>query len=111
VAPKEVRSQSRGDRSRHRPRRLLSLKIVVTLSMLCAAALTISIAFLGDPALYPLLLLVLVLDGAMTQAYRPAASAMLADLVPSDRLVMTFSMYRVALNTGAVIGPLADEAV
>ena len=84
----------------------LGRRTTMTLSMLCAAALTISIAFLGDPALYPLLLLVVVLDGAMTQAYRPAASAMLADLVPAERLVMTFSMYRVALNTGAVIGPL-----
>lgn len=84
----------------------LGRRTTMTLSMLCAAALTISISFLGSPELYPLLLLVVVADGAMTQAYRPAASAMLADLVPSERLVMTFSMYRVALNTGAVIGPL-----
>ena len=84
----------------------LGRRTTMTLSMLCAAALTISISFLGSPELYPLLLLVVVADGAMTQAYRPAASAMLADLVPEDRLVMTFSMYRVALNTGAVIGPL-----
>ena len=85
---------------------VLGRRATMTLSMLCAAALTISIGFLGDPALYPLLLVVIVADGAMTQAYRPAASAMLADLVPAERLVMTFSMYRVALNTGAVIGPL-----
>ncbi len=84
----------------------LGRRATMTLSMLCAAALTISISFLGDPGLYPLLLLVVVADGAMTQAYRPAASAMLADLVAEDRLVMTFSLYRVALNTGAVIGPL-----
>ena len=84
----------------------LGRRATMTVSMLCAAALTIAIGFLGDPALYPLLLLVVVADGAMTQAYRPAASAMLADLVPAERLVMTFSMYRVALNTGAVIGPL-----
>lgn len=84
----------------------LGRRTTMTLSMLCAAALTISISFLGSPELYPLLLLVVIADGAMTQAYRPAASAMLADLVPRDRLVMTFSMYRVALNTGAVIGPL-----
>jgi MFS family permease len=84
----------------------LGRRATMTLSMLCAAVLTISLGFLGDPALYPLLLLVVVADGAMTQAYRPAASAMLADLVPAERLVMTFSMYRVALNTGAVIGPL-----
>lgn len=81
-------------------------RATMTLSMLAAAVLTISISRLGDPALYPLLLLVVVADGALTQAYRPAASAMLADLVPADRLVMTFSMYRVALNTGAVVGPL-----
>lgn len=81
-------------------------RATMTLSMLCAAALTISISFLGAPELYPLLLLVVIADGAMTQAYRPAASAMLADLVPEERLVMTFSLYRVALNTGAVVGPL-----
>ena len=84
----------------------LGRRTTMTVSMLCAAALTISISFLGSPELYALLLLVVIADGAMTQAYRPAASAMLADLVPEDRLVMTFSMYRVALNTGAVIGPL-----
>jgi MFS family permease len=84
----------------------LGRRTTMTVSMLCAAGLTISISFLGDPALYLLLLLVVVADGAMTQAYRPAASAMLADLVSEDRLVMTFSLYRVALNTGAVIGPL-----
>jgi MFS family permease len=84
----------------------LGRRTTMTLSMLCAATLTISISFLGSPELYPLLLVVVIADGAMTQAYRPAASAMLADLVPEDRLVMTFSMYRVALNTGAVIGPL-----
>ena len=85
---------------------VLGRRATMTLSMLCAAVLTIAIGFLGDPALYPLALVVIVADGAMTQAYRPAASAMLADLVPAERLVMTFSMYRVALNTGAVIGPL-----
>jgi len=81
-------------------------RATMTLSMLCAAALTIAISFLGAPELYPLLLLVVIADGAMTQAYRPAATAMLADLVPEERLVMTFSLYRVALNTGAVVGPL-----
>lgn len=81
-------------------------RTTMTLSMLCAAGLTIAIGLLGSPNLYPLLLLVVFTDGAMTQAYRPAALAMFADLVAPERLVMTFSMYRVALNTGAVVGPL-----
>lgn len=84
----------------------LGRRLTMTLSMLCASVLTIAISLLGAPHLYMLLLLVVAAAGAMTQAYRPAASAMLADLVPAERLVMTFSMFRVALNSGVVIGPL-----
>jgi MFS family permease len=82
-------------------------RATIVLSMASSALLTMTLGFLGSSADYPALLPVVIANGAMTQTYRPAAMAMLAELVPDDRLVMTFSIYRIVLNLGAVIGPLA----
>jgi predicted MFS family arabinose efflux permease len=71
-----------------------------------SAVLTVVLGYLGSAADYPALLAVATATGAVTQTYRPAAMALLARLVPDERVVMTFSMYRIALNLGAVIGPL-----
>jgi predicted MFS family arabinose efflux permease len=44
--------------------------------------------------------------GLMSQLFRPAAVAMLAELTPPQRLVLTSAAYRVSLNVGATLGPL-----
>lgn len=44
--------------------------------------------------------------GLCAQAYFPAASSMLASVTPSERLVMVSALYRLALNVGAMAGPL-----
>jgi MFS family permease len=44
--------------------------------------------------------------GLCAQAYFPAASSMLASVTPPQRLVMVSALYRLALNVGAMIGPL-----
>jgi MFS family permease len=47
-----------------------------------------------------------ILSGAMTQAARPAVSALLFGLVPKARQTMVFAMYTTAINAGAIAGPL-----
>jgi len=81
-------------------------RATIVLSLACSAWLTVLLGFLGSPADYPALIAVVIANGAIAQTYRPAAMAMLAGLVPDDRVVMTWSVYRIALNLGAVIGPL-----
>jgi predicted MFS family arabinose efflux permease len=78
----------------------------IVLSLTGTAGLTVLLGFLGSSADYAALLAVVIANGAITQTYRPAAMAMLADLTPDDRVVMTYSIYRIALNLGAVIGPV-----
>lgn len=62
------------------------------------------------PAVYgqPLWLLLVVTcgAGATGQLYRPAATALLADLTPTDQLLMASAAMRLGLNTGAAVGPL-----
>jgi predicted MFS family arabinose efflux permease len=89
----------------------LGQRATIVLSMTCSAVLTASLGFLGSSADYPALIAVVMANGAIAQTYRPAAMAMLAGLVEGDRVVMTFSIYRIALNLGAVVGPLLAALV
>ena len=75
-------------------------------SMACAAVLTVAVSFLATPHTYVALLVVVAGAGAMAQSCRTAAAALLSDLTPPGRRVMLFSMYRIALNSGGVLGPL-----
>jgi len=81
------------------------------LSMACSAVLISSIPWLSSPDGYFALLVFVAVAGAMTQAYRPAAAALLSDLMPSEQRVMAFSLLRIALNVGAAIGPLIAAAL
>jgi len=45
------------------------------------------------------------LNGLCGELYRPASSALLADLVPNGQRVIAFSAYRMALNAGWAFGP------
>jgi MFS family permease len=45
------------------------------------------------------------LAGMTTEMYRPASSALLADLVPEGRRVTAFAAYRLAFNAGFAFGP------
>jgi MFS family permease len=44
-------------------------------------------------------------NGLFGELYRPASTALLADLVPAGKRVIAFSAYRVALNAGWAFGP------
>ncbi|MFF0386213.1 MFS transporter [Streptomyces sp. NPDC004286] len=85
--------------------RLGSRTTIVT-AMGGSSVLVFVIPWLATPGSYPVLLALVVLLGLMTQSYRPAASAMLSDLMPDEYRVMGFSMLRIAMNIGAAAGPL-----
>lgn len=52
--------------------------------------------------------LVLVLSagaGLTSELYRPASAALLADLIPTERRVTGYALYRLAINLGFAAGP------
>jgi len=49
--------------------------------------------------------LFLALLGLSAEAYRPASSAMITDLVPIESRTMAYAAYRFAINAGWAIGP------
>ncbi|MEV6180370.1 MFS transporter [Streptomyces sp. NPDC052015] len=85
--------------------RLGSRNTIVT-AMGGSSVLVFVIPWLAEPGTYPVLLCLVVLLGLMTQSYRPAASALLSELMPDEYRVMGFSMLRIAMNVGAAAGPL-----
>ena len=75
----------------------------IVLSVSAAALFTLSVTTLDS---LRAIVVAVVLAGGMTQAARPAVSALLFGMTPSARQVMVFAMYRTALNSGVVAGPL-----
>jgi MFS family permease len=53
----------------------------------------------------PFIVLFSGLAGLTGELYRPASSALLADLVPAGQRVTAFAAYRAALNAGFAFGP------
>src|SRR5207247_330911 len=53
----------------------------------------------------PMIVLFSCLAGLTGELYRPASSALLADLVPAGQRVTAFAAYRMALNAGFAFGP------
>ncbi|MFD4372956.1 MFS transporter [Streptomyces sp. NPDC058486] len=84
----------------------LGARTTIAASMAGSALLVSCVPLLSRPGQAPLLIAVTALTGAITQAYRPAASTMLSDLMPEEHRVMAFSMFRIAINVGAALGPL-----
>jgi MFS family permease len=75
----------------------------IVLSMGTAALFTLAVTALDE---LPAIVVVVAFAGAMSQASRPAGSALLFGMVPEARQVMAFAMFRAALNIGMVAGPL-----
>lgn len=84
----------------------LGSRTTIALSMATTALLVITIPLLTSMDRYVLLLVVVTAAGAATQTYRPAAGTLLSDLMPEEHRVMSFSMFRIALNIGAAAGSL-----
>lgn len=79
-------------------------------SMTVYGLLVAAVPLLAGESMW-LLLVVIACAGATGQLYRPAATAMLAELTPADRLVMASAAMRLGLNTGATLGPLLGASL
>jgi len=74
----------------------------IVLSMFSAA---ITMMLLSQARSLPAIILLTALAGLAGELYRPASSALLADLVPSGQRITAFSAYRMAFNAGWAFGP------
>lgn len=84
----------------------------IALSMFSVAA---SMMMLSQADSFPVITALTFLTGLTGELYRPASSALLADLVPPHQRVAAYSMYRLAINLGFAAGPatagfLADRS-
>lgn len=64
---------------------------------------------------FPAIAVITFATGLLTELYRPASYALVADLVPHERRVTAYGVYRLAVNLGFAAGPatagfLADHS-
>jgi MFS family permease len=74
----------------------------IALSMFSSAAV---ILLLWRAQALPAIIALAALAGMTGELYRPAAAALLADVTPAGRRVVTFALYRLAINAGFALGP------
>ena len=84
----------------------------IALSMFGSA---IAMLALSQARGFPAITLLSFVVGLVAEIYRPAASALIGDLVPPENRVVAFGMYRFAINLGFALGPataglLADRS-
>jgi MFS family permease len=73
----------------------------IAAAMFCAAALTLGVwRATSLVAIYPLMFAL----GCFAELYRPAAGALIADLLPAEQRVTAFTLYRLAVNVGWAVG-------
>ncbi len=80
----------------------LGRRSTIVLSMFTGAA---AMMLLSQARAYPLIVVFAALAGLTAEMYRPASSALLADLVPAGQRVTAFSALRAAFNAGWAFGP------
>jgi MFS family permease len=80
----------------------LGRRPTLVLSMFSTAGVMLT---LSQARSFPLIVTLTLLAGLTGELYRPACSAMLADLVPQGQRVRAFSAYRIAFNAGWALGP------
>jgi len=74
----------------------------IALSMFSGAA---AMLLLSQARAYPLIVALAALTGLTGEMYRPASSALLADLVPAGQRVTAYSALRASFNAGWAFGP------
>lgn len=74
----------------------------IVLSMFSGAA---ALLLLSQAHSLPVIIALSAFTGLVGECYRPACSALLADLVPPEQRVTAFATYRVAINAGFAFGP------
>ena len=90
----------------------LGRRNAIALSMFSSAATLLALSQADDIVLIGSLT---VLAGLTGEMYRPASSALLADLVPAGQRLPAFALNRLAINLGFAVGPalaglLADRS-
>jgi len=73
----------------------------ITLSMFGSAAVMLTLSQVDR---LPVIFLLTTLAGLTSEAYRPASSALLADLVPAGQRVSAFAALRFTVNAGFALG-------
>ncbi len=79
-------------------------RTAIAISMFTSAAILVA---LSQAQQLSAIAVLTALAGLTAELYRPASSALLADLVPAGRRVTAFALYRLAINAGFAIGPAA----
>jgi MFS family permease len=74
----------------------------IALSMLSSA---VAMVALSQARTLPLILTLSFVVGLVGEIYRPAATALLGDLVQPEQRIAAFGMYRFAINLGFAAGP------
>lgn len=74
----------------------------IALSMFASS---ISMLALSQARAYGAILLLTFFAGAAAETYRPAATALIGDLVKPEQRIAAFGMYRWAINLGVAAGP------
>ncbi|HXV56422.1 MAG TPA: MFS transporter [Gaiellaceae bacterium] len=74
----------------------------IAVSMFSAAATMLA---LSQARTLPAVLVLSALAGLTSELYRPASAALLADLVPPERRLTAYALYRLAINAGFAAGP------
>ncbi|HVG24442.1 MAG TPA: MFS transporter [Thermoanaerobaculia bacterium] len=74
----------------------------IALSMFASTATMLA---LSQARAFPMIVALAFSVGVAAELYRPAASALLGDLVPPEQRVAAFGMYRFAINLGFAAGP------
>jgi MFS family permease len=77
-------------------------------STFLAGAATVTLVQMSSPWV---IIGVAGLAGIVLQAYRPASIAWIVQLTPERSHVLVFSIYRLAFNVGATVGPLAGALI
>jgi MFS family permease len=90
----------------------LGRRNAIALSMFSAAA---TMMLLSQADSLPLIVVLTTLTGVTSEMYRPASSALLADLTPAGDRIPAFALNRLAINVGFAAGPatagfLAEES-
>jgi MFS family permease len=74
----------------------------IVMSMFAGA---ISMLALSQATSYAAILVLTFFAGASAETYRPAATALIGDLVKPEQRIIAFGMYRWAINLGFAAGP------
>jgi MFS family permease len=80
----------------------LGRRKTIVLSMFSGAA---AMLLLSQANTLPVIMVLAALAGLTNECYRPASSALLADLVPVSRRITAFAAMRMAFNAGFAFGP------